>query len=134
MVLLRALRQKIKYREINHKPMKNIYKSKVAKAYHRHNLLYRLEYLFFMIPILSTVLAIVPIIGGIGANENIPEIQVAIICVSVFLVAILVGIIPGLYNDSYTETELSDYHSFARKYFAKQSKREYKRRERKYKK
>jgi hypothetical protein len=114
--------------------MKNIYKSKVAKAYHRHNLFYKLEYLFFVIPVLSTVLVIVPIIGGIGANKNIPEIQVAIICVSVFSVAILIAIIPGLYNDSYTDTELSNFHLFARKYFAKQSKREYKRRERKNKK
>ena len=112
--------------------MKNICKSKVAKAYHRHNLLYRLEYLFFVIP--STVLVIVPIIVGIGANKNIPEIQVAIICVSVFSVAILIAIIPGLYNDSYTENELSDFYLFARKYFTKQSKREYKRRERKNKK
>lgn len=134
MVLLRAFQHRYKYKEINHKPMKNIYKSKVAKAYHRHNLLYRLEYLFFVIPVLSTVLVIVPIIGGIGTNKNIPEIQVAIICVSVFSVAILIAIIPGLYNDSYTDTELSNFYSFARKYFAKQSKREYKRRERKYKK
>lgn len=114
--------------------MKNIYKSKVAKAYHRHNLLYKLEYLFFVIPVLSTVLVIIPTLAGARENENISEKQFVIMCVSVLLVAILVAIIPSLYNDSYTETELSDFHSFVRKYFAKQNKRKYKRRERKYKK
>lgn len=114
--------------------MKNIYKSKVAKAYHRHNLLYKLEYLFCVIPILSTVLVIIPILVGVRENENISENQFAIMCVSVLLVAVLIAIIPNLYNDSYTETELSNFHSFARKYFTKQNKRKYKRRERKYKK
>jgi len=114
--------------------MKNIHKSKVAKAYHRHNLLYKLEYLFFVISVLTTVLVVIPILGGVRANGDISEIQFAIICVSVLSVAFLVAIIPNLYNDSYTETELSDFHSFAIKYFAKQNKRKYKRRERKYKK
>lgn len=117
MVLLRDLRQKIKHKEINHKSMKNIYKSKVAKAYHRHNLLYKLEYRLFIIPYLITILVIIPIIGGIRANENISESQFAIMYASVLSIAILVEIIPGLYNDSYTETELSDYPSFARKIF-----------------
>lgn len=112
--------------------MKNIYKSKVAKAFYLHNLLYKLEYLFFVIPV--TVLVIIPILAGARENENISEKQFVIMCVSVLSVAILIAIIPGLYNDSYTETELSDFHSFVRKYFAKQNKRKYKRRERKYKK
>ena len=114
--------------------MKNVYKSKVAKAYHRHNLLYRFGSLFFVIPVLSTVLVIIPILAGMEANEIIPETQAVIIGVSVFSVAILVGVMPSLYNDSYTENELSDFHSFARKYFAKQSKREYKLKEKKSKK
>ncbi len=114
--------------------MKNIYKSKVAKAFYLHNLLYKLEYRLLIIPFLITILVIIPIIGGVRANEDISELQFAIICLSVLSVAILIGIIPGLYNASYTETELSDFHSFARKYFAKQNKRKYKRRERKYKK
>lgn len=107
--------------------MKNICKSKIAKAYHRHNLLYRFGFLFFIILLLIAVLVVVPILAGLETNENI-------ICVSVLSIAILIAIILGLYNDSYTETELSDFHSFARKYFTKQNKRKYKRRERKYKK
>lgn len=107
--------------------MKNIYKSKVAKAYHRYNLVYKIGFLFFIILLLIAVLIVVSILVGLEANENI-------ICVSVLSIAILIAIILGLYNDSYTETELSDFHSFVRKYFTKQNKRKYKRRERKYKK
>lgn len=114
--------------------MKNIYKSKVAKAYHRHNLLYKFEYLFFAIPVLSAVCIITPILGGLRANGNISEIQFAIMCFSVWLVVCLIAGIPSLYNNNYTDTELSNYHSFAREYFDKQNKRKYKRRERKYKK
>ena len=113
--------------------MKNIYKSKVAKAYHRHRNINRYWLLVSVLLIIAgTIIAME--IGMLYEKKVISDIQLAAIIVGIAFVCCVVMIIIGLYNGSYIEEDLNDFDRFAKKYNLIKGQREYKRRERKNKK
>ena len=113
--------------------MKNIYKSKVAKAYHRHRNINRYWLLAsVLLIIVGTIVAME--IGLLYEEKVISNIQLAAIIVGIVLVCFAVMIIIGSYNESYLEEDLNDFDRFAKKYDLIKGQREYKRRERKNKK
>lgn len=113
--------------------MKNIYKSKIAKAYHRHRNRNKYWLLAFVLLIITgTIIAME--IGLLYEERAISDIQLVAIIVGIALVCSVVMIIIGLYNESYLEEDLNDFDRFAKKYNLIKGQRDYKRRERKYKK
>lgn len=113
--------------------MKNIYKSKIAKAYHRHNVIYQHSLLLCVLAMLiSTMIAIK--FGVLYREKVISDIKLATIIVVVALTCFTIMILIDIYNGSYIEEELSDIHKFAKRYSLIKEQREYKRRERKNKK
>ena len=113
--------------------MKNIYKSKVAKAYHRHRNINRYWLLASVLLIIAgTIIAME--IGVLYEEKVISDIQLAAIIVGIAFICFAVMIIIGSYNESYLDEDLNDFDRFAKKYNLIKEQREYKRRERKNKK
>lgn len=113
--------------------MKNIYKSKVAKAYHRHHNINRYWLLVsVLLIIVGTIVAME--IGLLYEERVISNIQLAAIIVDIAFICFAVMIIIGSYNESYLEEDLNDFDRFAKKYSLIKEQREYKHRERENKK
>ena len=113
--------------------MKNIYKSKVAKAYHRHHNINKYWPLAsVLLIIVGTIIAMK--IGMLYEEKVISDIQLAVIIVSIAFICFAAMIIIGSYNESYLEEDLNNFDRFAKKYSLIKGQREYKRRERKNKK
>ena len=113
--------------------MKNIYKSKVAKAYHKHHNINRYWLLVSVLLIIAgTIIAME--IGVLYEEKVVSDIQLAAIIVGIAFICFTVMIIIGSYNESYLEEDLNDFDRFAKKYNLITGQREYKRRERKNKK
>ena len=113
--------------------MKNIYKSKVAKAYHRHRNINRYWLLVSVLLIIAGTIVAMEI-GLLYEEKVISDIQLAAIIVGIAFICFAVMIIIGSYNESYLEEDLTDFDRFAKRYSFIKGQREYKRRERKNKK
>lgn len=73
-------------------------------------------------------------IGVLYEEKVINDIQLVAIIVGIALVCSVVMIIIGSYNESYLEEDLNDFDRFAKKYNLIKGQRDYKRREKEYKK
>ena len=113
--------------------MKNIYKSKVAKAYHRHHNINRYWLLASVLLIIAGIIIAMEI-GMLYEEKVISNIQLAAIIVGIAFVCCVVMIIIGSYNELYLDEDLNDFDRFAKKYNLIKGQREYKHRERKNKK